>query len=142
MARLFSYALFLMIVAPINIWLDIYSGFRLEGRGDLIIRPFAQAAFYFYAGTIAAEVMFRISNLGNHFDVGPALKLTSCAALFCVAILCIEFLAYTYPDLLNGNTVEDRVGFQLGIAFATVAVSVLAYYFEGAKVREQDSYAI
>lgn len=128
--RLVAFIVFLIIITPMEIWLDFSVGLIDPAKADFFWRPFAQAAFYLYAGAIAAELMFRIATLEKHIDVGVSLKMLQLAGLLIITYLIVDYVQLQRPVIVGGGSVENTFDIQIGIALLAVAVSVTAYWLE------------
>jgi hypothetical protein len=134
--RFWWFFVFLVIATPIDIWLDFIAGSRLAGQETLLVRPFAQAAFYLYASAIAAEVTFRISNLSaTSGHVGIPLRFLQVSAALLIGYLVADYIQLQRPIINFGGTVENTMRTQLIVAAIAVALSCMTYHFEGRLMR-------
>ena len=128
--RLFTFVAFLVVITPIEIWLDFVAGIQSPNHLELFTRPFAQAAFYIYAAAIGGEVIFRVSNMSGHFDVGAALKIVRFSALALIVYLVADYVQVQRPKILDGQSIANTAGTQLLVAFVAILISSVAYLLE------------
>lgn len=57
------YLAFNAVISPFSLWLDIYRGWRF-GHSDVLLLPFIQGSFFFYAVVLNSDSMFRAFHEG------------------------------------------------------------------------------
>jgi hypothetical protein len=133
--RLILYLVFVLVAAPLEIILDLWSG-TVRPDPTLIARPVAQGLVYIYAFTLIVETWFRLEQRSGTSRMKPKLKALQAACICLILFFMVDYMGELRPRILAGRDVSDSVARQ--IAMVAIALACSVWSFAALELRDKN----
>lgn len=124
--RISLYLIFILVAAPLEIILDLWSG-AVRPDPRLMARPVAEGLVYIYAFTLIVETWFRLEQNSGATRLKPKLKALQAACFFLILFFMVDYMGELRPRLLAGNDVSDSIARQIAMVILALACSLWSF---------------